>query len=174
VLFELSKTDKWHTYLAAKKFVEVSGFLIADSGYVGIGYRFVFDKIAPCDIVVYGTTESVKSGDIVLYFQVIEHGFMLEHFKIQRVYRDGRIDMEDERKKQFTVPLGRIIGKVLKVIPFGEPDWHEMIMEMLNEQRLMANLKDAVKYYSKPERYNKTKLDELERRMKVLKDKAAS
>ena len=173
VFLELSKTDRWHTYLAAKKFVETSGFLIADSGYVGIGYQFVFDRIAPCDIVLYGTTESVKSGDIVLFFQVIEHGFKLNHYKIQRVYRDGRIDIEDEYKKQFTVPLACIIGKVLKVIPFGEPDWHEMIMEMINEQRLMVILNHALGFYGKQAKTDKTKLDELNRRIRVLKDKAS-
>lgn len=172
VLYELSKTDQWHTYLAAKKFIETSGFVLADSGYVGIGYDFVFDKIMPCDIVIYGTTETVKSGDIVLYFHVVEHGFKLNHYKIQRVYRDGRIDIEDEKKTQYTVPLGLILGKVLKVISFGEPDWHEMIMEMINEPRLIVILNRSKDFYSKPDRLDKRKLDELDRRIKVLKDKA--
>lgn len=158
--------------MAAKKFNESSGFLLADSGYVDIAYQFVFDKIAPCDIVVYGTTESLKSGDIVLYFHVIEQGFILGDFDVQRVYQDVRIEVENEYNKQFAVAISLIIGKVLKVISFGESDWHEMIMEMLNEPHLNTILNSAVEFHSKSERYGKTKLDELVRRLKYLKNNA--
>jgi hypothetical protein len=61
----------------------------------------------------------------------------------------------------------------LKAFSSGEPGWHEMIMEMLNKQRLMINPNDVIKFFMASRKNDKTKLDELERRIKYFKDKAS-
>lgn len=56
---------------------------------------------------------------------------------------DGTVYLEGEIQKYLTVPHNIILGKVLKVITFNDPERHEIVIPWLQ-----AKLHKALAYYS--------------------------
>ena len=169
IIVELQKTHAPHCYMTCKKWLEMYGFHLTDLGHVGISDKFYFDKITPCDIVVYGTSQKVKTDDIILYAHFLnEHNLSFIHLKMKRMSADGTVDAESDIQKHLTVPRNNIIGKVLRVIPFNDPEWHEIVMEMVNIPWLEDKLHKAIKHYSNPKHSDMEKVNEINRRLQIL------
>jgi hypothetical protein len=74
---------------------------------------------------------------------------------------------EDEGTENAS-PRNNIVGKMLKVIEFNDPEWHEIVMEIVNIPWLEEKLHKAVNHYSNPKHMDMEKVNEINRRLKIL------
>ncbi|AIF83313.1 hypothetical protein NTE_01243 [Candidatus Nitrososphaera evergladensis SR1] len=177
VFAALNSKSRWHVYLATKKWSALHGVRLMDSGYIGLTHEFVHEDIAkPCDIILYGTPELLQSGEIIVSAIPLEQGGLkVLHHKVLSVGVQGGtafVNTEDENKKQFTVPHDFIFGKILRVIEFEDKEWHELIGKLINEATLVAYLEKALAKYSGSKTPNKARVDEINRRLAILKGRA--
>ncbi len=176
VLSELAKSNPGSVYIAAKRHVERYGFLLLDEGYVGIADGFVLGAneeylMCPGDIVVYAMMPKLATGDTLLGFYFSKSGSVgLYHCTVLSFDPRGGVEVRDASDgKIYWVSPERILGKIAKVVHFGEAEWHELISHLMSKEQLVESLTKHLKRVEESERPDKSKRnDELKRRLAIL------
>ena len=176
VLMELRKSNPNNVYVASKKFLDQNGFLLLDEGHLGIADRFILGEndeylVCPGDVVIYTTPRKFKTDDVLLAFYFDKNSaFGLYHCRVLGFDTRGGVEIRDFDSKTYWIASERILGKLAKVIHFGDPEWHELIGQMVDEKFLVGRLAKYTKRQEEekgpPDRSRR--LDELNRRIAIL------
>ena len=176
VLSELAKSNPGSAYIAAKRHVERHGFLLLDEGYVGVSDGFVLGAneeylMCPGDIVVYAMITKLATGDTLLAFYFSKSGSVgLYHCAVLSFNPKGGVEVRDAGDgKIYWVSPERILGKIAKVVHFGDAEWHELIGHLMSKKHLVESLTKHSKRVEESGHPDKSKRnDELKRRLAIL------
>jgi hypothetical protein len=127
LLLKLSETHPGAVYWIVRKFCqEYLRLYVADTGYIGIADRYEPDLMYPGDMVIYMVPETPQKGDVVqiTFTDKSEVSVYVIHGRVIRWNRDRSIEIEDTSTGEtYRVVEWNILGKVVKVIPFGSDEW---------------------------------------------------
>jgi len=130
VLLKLAETHPGAVYWIVRKFYqEYLRLYVSDTGYIGFADRYVPDIMYPGDIALYMIAEHLNPGDVVqiTFTDREEVSIFAIHGRVHSFNPDGSIEIKDIRtNEQYTVVTWNLLGKLVKVIPFGSADWNEL------------------------------------------------
>ena len=176
VLLALEKSNPGSAYIAAKKFIDQKGLGLCDFGNFGLlgsflpghGNAFI---ASPGDIVVYAQVDRAKTGDILLVYYLDKKG-LARPYHVRAVNFDmkGGIEVSDLGTAEVRwTSRERVLGKLVKVICFGDPDWHHLIGQIVDRKFLERRLKEHLKWIEENDFADKSdRLAELKRRLSIL------
>ena len=102
---------------------------VSDTGYIGIVDRYEPDLMYPGDIALYMVPESPQPGDVVQisFTDKNEVSVYVIHGRVLRCNDDRSIQVADTSTgEDYKVVDWNILGKLVKVIPFGADEWQEL------------------------------------------------
>ncbi|MCK8517782.1 hypothetical protein [Methanoculleus sp. 7T] len=130
LLLKLAETHPGAVYWIIRKFYqEYLRLYVADTGYIGIADRYEPDLMYPGDITVYMVPESPQEGDVVqiTFTDKSEVSVYVIHGRVVGCNEDRSIQIEDTSTgESYRVVEWNILGKLVKVIPFGSDEWQEL------------------------------------------------
>ena len=130
LLLKLSETHPGAVYWIIRKFYqEYLRLYVADTGYIGVVDRYEPDLMYPGDIALYMVPESPQEGDVVqiTFTDKSEVSIYVIHGRVVRCNEDRSIEIEDTSTgERYQVVEWNILGKLVKVIPFGSEEWEEL------------------------------------------------
>ncbi len=176
VLLELTKSNPGSVYVASKKYIEQKGLYLSDYGCFGILDRFLPGATGSCvacpgDIVLYAQAYKVRTDDVILLFYVDRKGFIRTyHARVLNFDPRGGIEVKDLGDSEtYWVSQGRILGKLVRVISFGDPEWHDLIGQIVDRELLRKRLSESLKWIEQNEVPEKSeRLAEMKRRLTIL------
>ena len=176
VMLELRKSNEGSVYAAAKKYVEQHGLFLADYGFFGILDRFIPETLdnyvgCPADIVVYVEGTKLRTNDLLVLFYLDGKGLIRTyHARVLSFYPGGRLEVKAVNDgKVYWVSKNEILGKLTKVFHFGEPEWFELVDQIIDKKLLQERLVKILETTERNEMPEKARrLDELKRRLAVL------
>lgn len=165
IMRQLGKSNSRHLYAICKKYLAENGLIISDYGFFGISDKFIGEKVSPCDIVFYATPDKIKTDDIVNFFSIEGNAIEFFHMRTLSFRSNALIEVQDLGSKEtYVISRDQILGRLLKVINFNEPEWHDLIMEMVDKQWIIDTLKSAIDVFEGNTKY----VEELEKRLAVV------
>ena len=130
LLLKLAETHPGAVYWIIRKFYqEYLRLYVSDTGYIGIADRYEPDLMYPGDIVLYMVPESPQPGDVVqiTFTDKDEVSVYVIHGRVVRCNEDRTIQVEDTGTGEaYRIAEWNILGKLVKVIPFGSDAWREL------------------------------------------------
>ncbi|MCK9278009.1 MAG: hypothetical protein M0P22_07990 [Methanoculleus sp.] len=130
LLLKLAETHPGAVYWIVRKFYqEYLRLYVSDTGYIGIADRYEPDLMYPGDITLYMVPESPEEGDVVqiTFTDKDEVSVYVIHGRVLRCNEDRSIQVEDTSTgEDYRVVEWNILGKLVKVIPFGSDEWQEL------------------------------------------------
>ncbi|HOI14468.1 MAG TPA: hypothetical protein PLG75_11445 [Methanoculleus sp.] len=130
LLLKLAETHPGAVYWIVRKFYqEYLRLYVSDTGYIGIADRYEPDLMYPGDIVFYMVPESPQPGDVVQisFTDRDEVSVYVIHGRVIRCNDDRSIQVADTSTgEEYKVVDWNILGKLVKVIPFGSGEWQEL------------------------------------------------
>lgn len=130
LLLKLAETHPGAVYWIVRKFYqEYLRLYVSDTGYIGIADRYEPDLMHPGDIVLYMVPESPKEGDVVQisFTDKDEVSVYVIHARVIGCNEDRTIQVADTSTgEEYKVVDWNILGKLVKVIPFGTDEWQEL------------------------------------------------
>jgi len=130
LLLKLAETHPGAVYWIVRKFyLEYLRLYVSDTGYIGIADRYEPDLMYPGDIALYMVPESPKEGDVVQisFTDRDEVSIYVIHGRVVRCNEDRSIQVADTSTgEEYKVVDWNILGKLVKVIPFGTDEWQEL------------------------------------------------
>lgn len=130
LLLKLAETHPGAVYWIVRKFFqEYLRLYVADTGYIGIADRYEPDLMYPGDIAVYMMPESPQEGDVVqiTFTDKNEVSVYVIHGRVVRCNEDRTIQIADTSTgEDYRVVEWNILGKLVKIIPFGSDEWQEL------------------------------------------------
>ncbi|WP_332449659.1 hypothetical protein [Methanoculleus sp.] len=130
LLLKLAETHPGAVYWIVRKFYqEYLRLYVSDTGYIGIADRYEPDLMYPGDIVLYMVPESPQPGDVVQisFTDKDEVSVYVIHGRVIQCNDDRSIRVADTSTgEDYTVVDWNILGKLVKVIPFGSDEWQEL------------------------------------------------
>ena len=176
IMLELKKSNEGSVYAAAKKYVEQNGLGLADYGFFGIVDRFIPEAGdnylgCPADIGMYVEGAKVRTNDVLVLFYLDNKGFICTYYaRVLTFDPGGRLEVTAVNDgKVYWVSKNEILGKLTRVFHFGEPEWFELIDQIIDrrllEERLVKTL-ERTERNDVPEK--KARLEELKRRLAIL------
>ncbi|CVK32335.1 hypothetical protein MBBA_1115 [Methanoculleus bourgensis] len=130
LLLKLAETHPGAVYWIIRKFYqEYLRLYVSDTGYIGIADRYEPDLMYPGDIAIYMVPESPQEGDVVqiTFTAKDEVSVYVIHGRVLRCNEDRSIQIEDTSTgEDYRVVEWNILGKLVKVIPFGSDEWQEL------------------------------------------------
>ena len=174
ILIKLAEKYPGAVYWICRKFLqEYHRLYIVDSGHIGISDRFLADIMYPGDIVIYTTPEKLKTGDIIqiIFTDENDEDVSVVHGKISTFDTDGSVEVEDITSgEKYKIGKWNVLGKLVKVIPFGSPEWNEIFSNCGdNEKWLKETIEEIIKVIKKSDLRDKNKvITELESRLSKL------
>lgn len=173
VLHLLSKENPDEVYRACKIFLNALGdYYIVNSGHLGLCDMWLKDTAFPGDIIIYSVPSRLKKDDLIQYLAVNSENnkTIVVHAKIIALLENNLVKVKDIfTQEEKTIPQLHIIGKVVKIIPFGSNEWKELYPKIGYENN-DAHIKQVIdayvesirdpknKYYSKMSKEEKEKL----------------
>lgn len=175
VLFELKKSNLGEVYVASKKYLESNGFMLPDGGFIGVADRFVRGRndefqVCPADVVIYVMPYTLKTDDVVLTFYLNKGSVGFYHCRVLSFDPRGSIEVYDlvDEKTRWISPK-YIFGRLVKVVHFADPEWHELIGQMMTKKQLVDKVPKWIKWLEEDDLPDKMRRrDELERRFALL------
>jgi hypothetical protein len=161
-------------YWICRKFLqEYQRFYIVDSGHIGISDRFLADIMYPGDVVIYTTPEQLKTGDVIqiIFTDEKDENVSIVHGKISTFNTYGSVEVEEiTSDEKYKIGKWNILGKLVKVIPFGSPKWKEIFSNCGdNEKWFKETMEEMIKMIKKSDLKDKNKvIKELESRLSEL------
>lgn len=133
LLLKLAETHPGAVYWIVRKFYqEYLRLYVSDTGYIGIADRYEPDLMYPGDIALYMVPESPQEGDVVQisFTDKDEVSVYVIHGRVIRCNEDRSIQIADTSTgEDYKVVDWNILGKLVKVIPFGTEGWQELFPE---------------------------------------------
>jgi hypothetical protein len=130
LLLKLAETHPGAVYWIVRKFYqEYLRLYVSDTGYIGIVDRYEPDLMYPGDIALYMVPESPQEGDVVQisFTDKDEVSVYVIHARVVRCNEDRSIQVADTSTgEEYKVVDWNILGKLVKVIPFGSDEWQEL------------------------------------------------
>ncbi|HOI57921.1 MULTISPECIES: hypothetical protein [unclassified Methanoculleus] len=130
LLLKLAETHPGAVYWIVRKFYqEYLRLYVSDTGYIGIADRYEPDLMYPGDIVLYMVPESPQPGDVVQisFTDKNEVSVYVIHGRVIGCNEDRSIQVADTSTgEDYKVVDWNILGKLVKVIPFGSDEWQEL------------------------------------------------
>ncbi|HQD25752.1 MULTISPECIES: hypothetical protein [Methanoculleus] len=130
LLLKLAETHPGAVYWIVRKFYqEYLRLYVSDTGYIGIVDRYEPDLMYPGDIALYMVPESPQPGDVVQisFTDKNEVSVYVIHGRVLRCNDDRSIQVADTSTgEDYKVVDWNILGKLVKVIPFGADEWQEL------------------------------------------------
>lgn len=130
LLLKLAETHPGAVYWIVRKFYqEYLRLYVSDTGYIGIADRYEPDLMYPGDIVLYMVPESPQPGDVVQisFTDKDEVSVYVIHGRVIGCNEDRSIQVADTSTgEEYKVVDWNILGKLVKVIPFGSDEWQEL------------------------------------------------
>jgi len=130
LLLKLAETHPGAVYWIVRKFYqEYLRLYVSDTGYIGIADRYETDLMYPGDIVLYMVPESPQPGDVVQisFTDKNEVSVYVIHGRVIGCNEDRSIQVADTSTgEDYKVVDWNILGKLVKVIPFGSDEWQEL------------------------------------------------
>jgi hypothetical protein len=175
VLLELRKSNSGEVYAVSKKYLEDYGFLMPDEGFVGVADRFVRGRndefhVCPGDVVIYAMPYTLKTDDVLLSFFLRKGSIGLYHCRLLGFNPRGSLEVYDlVDEKTHWISSKNVFGKLMKAITFGDPEWHELIGQMVTRKHLIDSMGKWIKQLEEshhPELPRRKR--ELERRLAIL------
>ncbi|MCX8189045.1 MAG: hypothetical protein N3F64_04990 [Nitrososphaeria archaeon] len=177
VLHLLSKENPDEVYRACKIFLNALGdYYIVNSGHLGLCDMWLKDTAFPGDIIIYSVPSRLKTNDLIQYLAVnLENNrTIIVHARIISLLENNLVKVKDIfTQEEKIIPQLHIIGKVVKIIPFGSNEWNELYPRIGYESNdihirqvidaYIGSISDPKnKYYSKMSKEEKERLlDEL-------------
>lgn len=172
VMQELEKSHSAQVLMACKKYIQRRGLYLTDHGTFGLPLSFLENIYSPYDMLLYSAPDRFKSNDLILVYSYNEENIIRPfHMGVVGFSATGNVEVSYvETRRHVVIPASCIIARLLKVIAFGDPLWHELIYEMINQPDLINSLQGMVDKVSKaPEYPEKGKqLAELKRRLNLI------
>jgi hypothetical protein len=158
-------------YLISKKQIERTG-LILDYGFFSVAEVFVDSRIAPGDVVMYGTPERLQSNDIVLVcWPDKDAGLRIAHMTAASFGAGGTVEVKDlVSGKMFQTTTPYILGRVVYTMKFDTPDWRDVMGRLMPDTMLLQRLQALQAFYEKNAKLDgrEDKLLEVGRRLAIL------
>lgn len=187
VLHLLSKENPDEVYRACKIFLNALGdYYIVNSGHIGLCDIWLKDIAFPGDIILYSIPSRLKLNNLIQYLAVNSENnkTIVIHARIISLLENNLVKVKDIfTQEEKIIPQLHIIGKIVKIIPFGTEEWKELYPKIgyeSNDTHLkqvidayIESINDpANKYYSKITKEEKDKLlEELElRKLQLVKN----
>jgi hypothetical protein len=130
LLLKLAETHPGAVYWIVRKFYqEYLRLYVSDTGYIGIADRYEPDLMYPGDIVLYMVPESPQPGDVVQisFTDKDEVSVYVIHGRVIGCNEDRSIQVADTSTgEEYRIVDWNILGKLVKVIPFGSDEWQEL------------------------------------------------
>lgn len=180
VLHLLSREKPDEVYRACKIFLNALGdYYIVNSGHIGLCDMWLKDLAFPGDIILYSVPSRLKPDDIIQYLAVNAENnrTIVVHARVVKLLEKNLVKVKDIfTEEEKTIPQLHIIGKIVKIIPFGSDQWNELYPNIGYEnndvhiRKIIESYIESIndrknKYYSKMSLEEKKRLlDELESR----------
>ncbi len=130
LLLKLAETHPGAVYWIVRKFYqEYLRLYVSDTGYIGIVDRYEPDLMYPGDMALYMVPESPQEGDVIQisFTDKDEVSVYVIHARVVRCNEDRSIQVADTSTgEEYKVVDWNILGKLVKVIPFGSDEWQEL------------------------------------------------
>ncbi|PKL62569.1 MAG: hypothetical protein CVV31_05560 [Methanomicrobiales archaeon HGW-Methanomicrobiales-2] len=130
LLLKLAETHPGAVYWIVRKFYqEYLRLYVSDTGYIGIADRYEPDLMYPGDIALYMVPESPQPGDVVqiTFTDKDEVSVYVIHGRVIECNEDRSIQVADTSTgEDYRVVDWNVLGKLVKVIPFGSDEWQEL------------------------------------------------
>lgn len=130
LLLKLAETHPGAVYWITRKFYqEYLRLYVSDTGYIGIADRYEPDLMYPGDIVLYMMPESPQAGDVVQisFTDRGEVSVYVIHGRVIGCNDDRSVEVADTSTgEEYRVVDWNILGKLVRVIPFGSSEWQEL------------------------------------------------
>ncbi|MDD3856714.1 MAG: hypothetical protein PHP43_01525 [Methanoculleus sp.] len=130
LLLKLAETHPGAVYWIIRKFYqEYLRLYVSDTGYIGIADRYEPDLMYPGDIVLYMVPESPQAGDVVQisFTDKGEVSVYVIHGRVIGCNDDRSVQVADTSTgEEYRVVDWNILGKLVRVIPFGSSEWQEL------------------------------------------------
>lgn len=176
VMLELSKSKPGNVYIAAKKYVDQKGLSLCDFGSVGILGSFLLGRGGvylgrPGDVVFYVMSDKARTDDILLLHYIDKKGYArLYHARASNFNLKGGVEVQElGDSRTYWISQRKILGKVVEVVEFGSPEWHDLIGQMVDREFLSKQLRGHLKWIEENSFDDKLeRLAELRRRMSSL------
>ncbi len=150
-----------------------------NSGHIGLCDMWLKDLAFPGDIILYSVPSRLKPDDIIQYLAVNAENnrTIVVHARVVKLLEKNLVKVKDIfTEEEKTIPQFHIIGKIVKVIPFGSDQWNELYPKIGYEnndvhiRQIIESYIESIndqknKYYARmPMEEKKRLLDELELR----------
>jgi len=133
VLHLLSRDKPDEVYRACKIFLNAIGdYYIVNSGHIGLCDMWLKDLAFPGDIILYSVPSRLKPDDIIQYLAVNAENnrTIVVHAKVVKMLEKNLVKVRDIfTEEEKIIPQLHIIGKIVKIIPFGSDQWNELYPE---------------------------------------------
>ncbi|UYU18167.1 hypothetical protein [Methanoculleus submarinus] len=130
LLLKLAETHPGAVYWIVRKFYqEYLRLYVSDTGYIGIADRYEPDLMYPGDIALYVVPESPQPDDVVqvTFTDKDEVSVYVIHARVIRCNDDRSVQVADTGTgEEYRVVDWNILGKLVRVIPFGSNEWQEL------------------------------------------------
>mgnify|MGYP001009835874 FL=1 len=130
LLLKLAETHPGAVYWIVRKFYqEYLRLYVSDTGYIGIADRYEPDLMYPGDIILYMVPESPQPGDVVQisFTDKGEVSVYVIHGRVVACNDDRSVQVADTSTgEEYRVVDWNILGKLVRVIPFGSSEWQEL------------------------------------------------
>ena len=180
VLHLLSREKPDEVYRACKIFLNALGdYYIVNSGHIGLCDMWLKDLAFPGDIILYSVPSRLKPDDVIQYLAVNAENnrTIVVHARVVKMLEKNLVRVRDIfTEEEKIIPQLHIVGKIVKIIPFGSEEWNELypnigyenndahIRQIIESYIESINDQDN-RYYSKMSKEEKKRLlDELELR----------
>ena len=174
LLLKLAETHPGAVYWIIRKFYqEYLRLYVSDTGYIGIADRYEPDLMYPGDIVLYMVPESPQPGDVVQisFTDKDEVSVYVIHGRVIQCNDDRSIQVADTSTgEDYKVVDWNILGKLVKVIPFGSAEWQELFpASSIPNEWLTTSIEENIRSVQDSDVAGKDKaIAELKRRLEVL------
>ncbi|MDN7012234.1 hypothetical protein FGW20_04100 [Methanoculleus sp. FWC-SCC3] len=130
LLLKLAETHPGAVYWIVRKFYqEYLRLYVSDTGYIGIADRYEPELMYPGDIVLYMVPESPQPGDVVQisFTDKDDVSVYVIHARVVGCNDDRSVQVADTSTgEEYRVVDWNILGKLVRVIPFGSGEWQEL------------------------------------------------
>lgn len=174
LLLKLAETHPGAVYWIVRKFYqEYLRLYVSDTGYIGIADRYEPDLMYPGDIVLYMVPESPEEGDVVQisFTDKNEVSVYVIHGRVIGCNEDRSIQVADTSTgEDYRVVDWNILGKLVKVIPFGSDEWQELFPASgVPNEWLATSVEENISSLQESDVAGKDEaIAELKRRLEVL------
>ncbi|KDE56401.1 hypothetical protein [Methanoculleus sp. MH98A] len=174
LLLKLAETHPGAVYWIVRKFYqEYLRLYVSDTGYIGIADRYEPKLMYPGDIVLYVVPESPQPDDIVqvTFTDKDEVSVYVIHARVMRCNDDRSIQVADTGTgEEYRVVDWNILGKLVRVIPFGSNEWQELFAASgVPKEWVVTSVEENIRSVQESEVSGKDKaIAELKRRLDDL------